>query len=376
MRKSAPAGFLFSLLLLGVATPVSQVQPEPPAVRTAVICITGDLMVHQEQLSAARLTDKSYRFDSSFGLILPALSNADLAFGNLETVIGSAKTGYSGYPQFKTPASFLSALKSAGFDLLTTANNHSFDAGPAGIDRTLAALDSAGIPATGTRRDSLAPRMIFFPVNGIRLGLIASSYGINGTLPLRENWRLNLNDTTFYQNILTELDRLPDSLKPDFLIASLHWGEEYALKPSEKQKTFARWLVNHGIDLVSGSHPHVIQPADSLLRTNGRDTTAHLVFYSLGNFISAQRTWPRAVGTVLSLKLQKDILTRKTRITDFELTPTWVEQDMSKTESRYRIYPAGAGDTLSVPLRIKPNLKKARTFVQSQVGPGWSGKVK
>jgi len=376
MRKSAPAGFLFLLLLLGFATPVSQVQPEPPAVRTAVICITGDLMVHQEQLSAARLTDNNYRFDSSFGLILPVLSNADLTFGNLETVIGSAKTGYSGYPQFKTPASFLSALKSAGFDLLTTANNHSFDAGPAGIDRTLAALDSAGIPATGTRRDSLAPRLIFYPVNGIRLGIIASSYGINGTLPVRETWRLNLNDTTFYQQILLELDRLPDSLKPDFLIASLHWGEEYALKPSEKQRTFARWLVNHGIDLIAGSHPHVIQPADSLLRSDGTDTTSHLVFYSLGNFISAQRTWPRAVGTVLTLTLQQDTPSGKARVTGFWLTPTWVEENPGKTEGRYRIYPAGAGDTLSVPPQIKPKLKKARTFVQSQAGPGWSEKVK
>lgn len=359
--------FIFFFL---IATPVrtqAPVLPEQQASRLTLV-FTGDLMVHLEQLNAARLKEGTYRFDSSFSEIRSVLTAADVAAGNLETVIGNKKTGYTGYPQFLSPASFLSALKSAGFDILTTANNHSFDGGPAGINRTVSALDSLGFLTTGSFSDSLAPKLLITEKNGIRLGILAATYGINGSIPKNEAWRLNTLDTLQLSKILKEVQNRPDSLKPDFMIASLHWGDEYAMKPTETQKKLTDWLFSSGIDVIVGSHPHVVQGFEQKTVAENGDTATHTVFYSLGNFISAQRTYPRSFGAALTLTLEKSHVSKKTKLADFSLLPLYVHQDLSKTESRYKIWPAGyKADSLSTDKAVKAKIKEARKFILSQL---------
>jgi len=353
-----------------IGMPVSILAPVLPdsGNERLTLIFTGDLMAHLEQLNAAKKGDGNYRFDSSFSKISSVLSGADLTIGNLETVIGNKKTGYSGYPQFLTPVSYLSALKSAGFDILTHANNHTFDGGLSGISRTVAALDSMGFLSTGSFSDSLAPKILFTEKNGFKLGILAAAYGINGSIPKKEAWRLNTLDTLRLGKILKEVQNMPDSLRPDFMIASLHWGDEYALTPNEKQKKLADWLFSEGIDVIVGSHPHVVQGFEQKRVEKNGDSVSFSVFYSLGNFISAQRTHPRSYGAVLSLTLEKNKNYRKTRLADFSLLPIYVHHDLSKTDSRYVIWPAGyKSDSLISDKTVKAKVKDARKFILGQL---------
>lgn len=367
MSRLVVAGFLFPLLFTFPVHTQAPVLPEIKASQLKLL-FTGDLMAHLEQLNGAKLKDGSYRFDSSFSKINSVLSAADLTIGNLETVIGNKKTGYFGYPQFLTPVSYLSALKSAGFDILTTANNHTFDGGPAGINRTLSALDSLEFLSTGSFSDSLKPKLLFTERNGIKLGLLAATYGINGTIPKKDAWRLNTLDTVKLGKVLTQIPEMADSLRPDFMIASLHWGNEYALAPTDEQKKLADWLFSKGIDVIVGSHPHVVQGFEKKKILVKGDSTDQTVFFSLGNFISAQRTYPRSFGAVLSLTVEKSHEDKKTKLTDFSLLPLYVHQDLSKTESRFVVWPAGYNaDSLIADKSVKAKVKEARKFILSQV---------
>lgn len=361
------AGLFFPFLITLPVQIQAPVLPEQQTSRLTLL-FTGDLMAHLEQLNSAKLKDGSYRFDSSFSKVSSVLSASDLTIGNLETVIGNKKTGYTGYPQFLTPVAFLTALKSAGFDILTTANNHTFDGGPAGITRTLSALDSLGFLSAGSFGDSLKPKILFTEKNGIKLGLLAATYGINGSIPKKDAWRLNTLDTLKLEKILSQIPVMPDSIRPDFMIASLHWGNEYALTPADEQKKLAFWLFTHGIDVIVGSHPHVVQGYEQKKLSENSDSATHTVFYSLGNFISAQRTYPRSFGAALTMTLEKSHGSKKTKLKDFSLLPLYVHQDLSRTESRYVVWPAGfRADSLISDKTVKVKVKEARKFILSQL---------
>ena len=256
----------------------------------------GDIMQHDSQISDAYNKETGgYDYKPCFQFIKPYIEAADVAIGNLEVTL--AGRPYKGYPQFSAPDELLVALKDLGMDVLVTANNHCVDRGKAGLERTIAMLDSFNIPHTGTFKDK-EERERRYPLiverQGFRLAILNYTYGTNG-LPVSKPNVVNLLDTA---TMRMDLENAV-SLNPDIIIVFPHWGLEYESLPSKSQKQIAELCLKYGARLVVGAHPHVIQPME------WRKSDNQLIAYSLGNFVSGQRKRYTDGGTLIRIELEK-----------------------------------------------------------------------
>lgn len=274
------------LLLLGVmlSTSLSALRAE----NTVSLLFAGDAMGHEPQFQWAYdpKTD-TYNYEPNFRYVTPYIYRSDLAIVNLEVTLGGKP--YSGYPTFSTPDSYKDALINCGFDVITLANNHILDRGKRGLERTLDLV--ADCPNVGAYYDSLdrAKRYpLILEVQGLRIALFNVTYGTNGFYPVKPNI-VNYIDTA---EIAADLRSIEDD-SIDLRIMSIHWGDEYVLKAIPKQRQMARWLADHGFDLIIGGHPHVVEDAEYLTVTrivDGQEVQKQVpVLYSLGNLISNQR---------------------------------------------------------------------------------------
>jgi poly-gamma-glutamate synthesis protein (capsule biosynthesis protein) len=279
-------------------------------------------MCHTWQLEdALRKGDGAYNFDYALAPVRKYIQAADFAIGNLETVLAGQAVGYSDFPLFNSPDEYAYALKNAGFDFVTTANNHCNDKGMAGLLRTLAVLDQAGLGHAGTYATPEARREIYTAqVNGITFALVPFTYGINGTyLPQGKEYMVSF----LKEDAIREDLAAAKALGPDVVIALPHMGDEYATQPRSYFKNLARLMLEAGADVVLASHPHVLQPAEWVtLREEGRARKC-FVAYSMGNFISSQRTLPRDAGGIFNLFFEKT--QAGTELTAVTFTPTWVK---------------------------------------------------
>jgi len=303
-----------------------KVNSAPPASRSqgpdttfATLTFAGDVMGHQPQIDAAyKSENKTYSYENCFRHVKDYIASTDFALANLEVTL--AGPPYTGYPQFSSPDALAQAVKNAGFDYLITANNHSQDRGRYGIERTLMVLDSLEIPHTGTFRDT-AERIATYPamvnVKGIRIALLNYTYGTNGLVVQHPNV-VNMIDTAVMRRDLVKAREM----RPDFIIATLHWGLEYKRAESPDQQKIARFLADHGADAIIGGHPHVVQPVKFLY--NADSTRKVPVVYSLGNFISNQRDRYKDGGLFVELKLRK--VNNKTEWYDISYVPVWVHK--------------------------------------------------
>ena len=294
----------------------------------------GDIMVHDQQLDAARRKDGTYDFTPSFRRIKPVFEGEFLV-GNLETVFAGTgkKLRYAGFPFFNTPDVFTENLTvDLGVDLLTLANNHIFDRGANGARRTVAVLNSADIPCIGLGLDDVPSNdAIILDNNGIRTAFINHSYGSN-EWPKSSDVHLNVYGEA---DIVQSMSRAR-ALSPDVIIALFHWGNEYHYKPNVHQKKAADIAMREGATLVVGTHPHVLQPVEVIV---SEDVKA--VAWSLGNFVSFQRTRPRERSIILSAEFVKTEGT--TRLSRLSIAPLYVIAPGSKrTEVTY----AGSNETL------------------------------
>lgn len=330
------------------------------------LAVVGDFMCHDSQVSAALQKDGSYDYTACYAHIAPLIAKADFAFGNLETVLAGKAQKYTGYPAFNSPDSYAVAIKQAGFDALTTANNHSFDRGYIGIKRTLTVLDSLGIPHTGTT-DSQQERSkpLVVNVHGVNVGIIAYTYGLNGgALSGQNRTTVNIVDTTAIRADIQYLQELPQAERPDIILASLHWGAEYQLQPSPEQRKFADWLFRAGVHALLGAHPHVVQTVEnkSVVRVmEGRlDTLQRPAIYSMGNFISGQRTKPRETGVVVWLEIEKSA-SGGAKTVGMGYTPTYIDKrrnDEGRTEYRVLNVPQAVKEADQNPTLYPANITK------------------
>ena len=301
-------------------------KPDKPAPKYAKLIFAGDVMCHYPQIAAAGNGD-SYDFSPSFEFVKPIFESADAAIVNLETVI-SPDGRYSGYPTFSSPASLAEALRQAGVDIVLTANNHCCDRGARGIRSTAACLDSLGIARTGTFPDSLDYEkngVLRFERNGIRFALLNYTYGTNG-ICVPAGCVVNAVDTV---KIAGDLQSAADA---DCRIAVLHWGEEYQRFTNAEQLRIKECLQRHGAEIVIGSHPHVIQPAEAV---------GNRIFVSsLGNFVSNQRKRFSDGGLIAEVDVEQ------TGDGGFDyrlkLIPVWVKLP------GYRILPPAVADTIKM----------------------------
>src|SRR5699024_2234427 len=282
------------------------------------LAAVGDIMFHSPQIdSAYDAKDKSYNFKPMFKDVKGLLSEADISLANLETTLGGAVRGFSGYPLFNTPDEAADALKDAGIDILTTVNNHSLDTRAEGLKRTATILQEKGFKTVGTYAQEPDSRVLLYEKNDIKFAILAYTESTNGLGESYETSELKaMMNLMTKENIARDIDEAKQ-LDADFIITFMHWGDEYVREANEKQVEFAHFMAEHGVDLILGSHPHVIQPTDTI------ETEDHssFVVYSMGNFISNQRieslgeSFARTEdGVIVHVHIEKNHSTEETSI--------------------------------------------------------------
>jgi poly-gamma-glutamate synthesis protein (capsule biosynthesis protein) len=325
------------------------------SIMTAKLCFVGDLMCHSTQFNYARVEDDSFDFTGVFRGVKKYLSEPDLTIGNLETVIAGKKTGYSGYPYFNAPDDFIYALKNAGFNLLTTANNHALDQGWEGVKRTIDVINEYKIHQTGTfisqeDRDSIR----IFLVNSIKIAFLAYSENTNGLpIPTGKEYVINLIDEDLIKSDIKKAREKP----VDIVLVYLHYGPEYNREPNDYQKEIVRNIIEAGADIIIGGHPHVIEPT-KYFKTNNTKLDTGFVAYSMGNFISNQRWRYSDAGVILNIQISKNILTDAVYISAVSYLPTWVFKGQTEKGSEYIILSSSIDENDSVHYYLSEGDKK------------------
>jgi poly-gamma-glutamate synthesis protein (capsule biosynthesis protein) len=289
-------------------------------------------MGHDEQIwSAENRETHLYNYDDVFEYIKPVVSDADIAIANFEVTLGG--TPYTGYPQFSSPADLAISCKNAGIDYLVTANNHAADRGKKGIISTINKLDSIGIPHTGTFlnsscRDSLTPLMIYR--NGTSIALLNYTFSTNGII-VPEPVIVNMLD----KELITKDVKKAKDKKADIIILFLHWGTEYDTIPSKNQVDLAEYFRSIGVNLVIGSHPHVLQKMERI--RNDSTKNDFMVVYSLGNFISNQRKPKTDGGSMVRVEFTRN--GDEYSISNAGYYLTWVYTPIVKYRKNFFILP-------------------------------------
>ena len=253
---------------------------------TLTIRVLGDVMMHSAQISKAHKGGSGYDFSSYFSLIEDQIKEADIAIANMEFTL--AGEPYSGYPCFSAPDAFADYLADCGFDIFLTANNHIFDKGAKGAQRTIEIYRQLeadnGIRFTGLAADENELKKnnpLIIKAKGIKLAILNATYGTNlgsGALWPKTNY---LASKTEMESALSKAE----DADADMTIVFPHWGTEYVLKHSARQEETALWLAEKGADMIIGAHPHVIQDFQ-MLDTHGKGGRRVPVAYSLGNAVS------------------------------------------------------------------------------------------
>lgn len=299
---------------------------------TLSLIFMGDIMGHDPQIkSAYNPHTRTYHYDSVFAYVAPIIKQHDFGIANLEVTL--AGKPYQGYPNFSSPDALAQACKNNGINVLVTANNHSCDKGKKGIVRTLQVLDSLQILRTGTfanEQERDEKNLLVLEKNNIRVGILNYTYGTNG-IAVPSPTIVNLLDTL---TIASDIDKAKEK-QLDKLIAFVHWGDEYKQKPNQKQQNMAKFLFEKGIDIVIGSHPHVLQPMEYL--PFNQNQKERMVVYSLGNFVSNQRKIHTDGGAMVRIVLEKK--EGQTYICEKGYYLTWVHKFHSEGKTKYEILP-------------------------------------
>ncbi len=325
----------------------------------ATVVSVGDIMCHSTQYQGAKTAD-GYDFSHFFKELSPYFKSADLAVGNLELTFGGTESGsWRGFPTFNTPDQLANAIKDSGINLLMTANNHTYDTGFFGMKRTLDVVRNLGIETSGSRKTVDEPKYIVKELNGIKIGIANYTYEttsatqtrkyLNGLLlseeaaPLVNSFCYGKIDA-FY----TEAKEIIAAMKKDgaeYITFYMHWGDEYKRTTNTWQKTLAQKLSNMGVNMIIGSHPHVVEPIEYITSEDGETET--VCVYSMGNAVSNQRRSLMQTnapnghtedGLMISYTLKKD---KKgvVSLVDFEAIPTWVDRYLEGGKYKYTIYP-------------------------------------
>ena len=316
---------------------VNSISVENDSLITISISVVGDVMCHSVQYTYARVNADSFNFAPVFSEVKKFLDSSDFLFGNLETVTAGEKKGYSGYPLFNSPDAFIATLKTAGFNLLTTANNHALDRGEAGVRRTIEQLTLNHLNYNGTYlseedMDSLR----IFNIKGIRIAFLAYTYGTNGNpVPKGKEYLINIIDTTKIRNDIN----IARDKGVDLVLVHFHFGEEYQHSPNIYQKEIVKKTVEDGADIIIGGHTHVLQPID-IFKTNKTKLDTGFVIYSMGNFISNQRWRYSDGGAILTFSISKDLRNDSLWLKDIEYLPIWVFKGTTPSGRKYIILPS------------------------------------
>lgn len=305
--------------------------PAEPVKKKVTIGAVGDILIHDRVYNPVK-TAEGFDFNPLLSAVKPLLSAPDLVLANQETILGGEALGLSGYPRFNSPQEVGDALKAAGIDVVSTANNHALDRGAEGVAASIRYLDQIGLDHVGTYASPEDEKQIkTIDRNGIRIAFLSYTFGTNGIpVPEGKEYMVHLID----KNKMS-LDIKKARQQSDLVVMSLHWGTEYQTMPDDTQKQLARFLADEGADVIFGSHPHVLQPMEWLTASDGRKA---LVVYSLGNFLSGQKDDGTDLGGLATIDVTKTTTDDQASISlsNLEFFPTYVA--LTK-ESRYKTVP-------------------------------------
>ncbi|MEQ6389660.1 CapA family protein [Bacillaceae bacterium S4-13-58] len=279
----------------------------------------GDILIHSPLYRDA-WNGEDYDFRTMLEFVKPLLLSADITFANQETILGGVEMGLSSYPQFNSPVEVGEAFFDAGVDIVSNANNHSLDLYEKGVLNSTKNLSEIGLEYVGSFNsfeDQATSRIL--KRNGMDIGFLAYTYGTNGIVrPPDKPYLVNYINEEEIIRAVQELKK-----QTDFIIISLHFGNEYQPLPSSMQKELATSVINQGADIILGHHPHVLQPAEWITRADG---SRGFVIYSLGNFISGQTTLDRRIGGIMELTLTHKVgpIGTENSIGSPVFTPTYV----------------------------------------------------
>jgi len=320
----------------------------PQELARVTFAAVGDVLPHGAvKRSAERWNQKDEKgqslnhegWDALFADVAPLLSQADLAFANLETPVSPSGDAGTREFQFNAPRVLLHALQAAGIDLVAFTNNHVYDQGRKGFVETLAELDDVKLPYAGagrTRAEAL--KGLRLERNGVRIAVLGASQFFNNkkgeTDDPKAPQALKLEDDPREREEAVRAARS----EADFVVLSLHWGVEYQPLPREQEVALSQRLFEAGADVILGTHPHVLQPIEVYQAEDGR---LCMGVYSLGNFVSNQSRFyahgvsPEKVGdTRDGAVLQFAVVRRdyggglvRTELADVRFRSTWTVND-------------------------------------------------
>lgn len=296
----------------------------------------GDNLIHGPIYRQAneRSNNSGFDFRPAYQQIASYLAKADLALMNQETPLGGTELGLSSYPQFNSPQELGEQMIELGFNMFSHANNHVLDAGQRGFNNTIAfwRRQSAEKPVimAGIAADREDDQLQILQVKDLKIALLAYTYGTNGLrLPKSSSGIIKYLDDDL---ICQELDKA--IAEANIVIVSVHWGQEYQANANNEQKRLAQLMADNGADIIIGSHPHVLQGVEMLSTPDGRQVP---VFYSLGNFISAQNRPDTMLGGMAKVQMVYDKATGKLSLTELGIIP--LVTDYTASYKNITIYP-------------------------------------
>ncbi len=334
-------------------TPVEpEPEPEPAPSKTAkaTLSAVGDIMLYDSQLEDAHEDDGTYNFLPSLASVSTLLTASDLTVGNLK--VNFAGAPYAGFPDFNAPESLADTLASLGFDVLQTANTYSIQKGISGLTGTVTTVRAAGMDSLGTylsEADKQEHQAIVREVNGIRFAFIAFTKSVNNlTIPEGKEYSVDLlctdYDTTLGQLDRTAIEEAVSAAKaqdPDVIVAMLNWGSEFETSVSELQEEAEQLLVENGVDVILGTHPHIAGPMKlSDVKVDGKDKQV-FVAYSLGNFLAGNERGQAShapesfESLILNLEFTKE--DGETKITGANYVPLYIFDNGEDAINRYQV---------------------------------------
>jgi len=336
---------------------------EAPPIKTQIIddevsfLFMGDFMQHGPQIKAAKDSIGNYNYKHYFDYTSSLINSVDFAIANLEVTL--AGKPYSGYPRFCAPDEYAVAIQNAGFDVLTTSNNHSNDRGSDGLVRTINILDSLKFMHLGTYKDSIERRdnyPLIIEKRGIKVALLNYTYGTNG-LDTKHPNIVNMID----EDIILQDIQISKEKNVNKIIVITHWGSEYLSFPDKYQKKWGEWLLSNGADIVIGGHPHWVQPAEYRKDSLNNEK---LIIWSLGNIISNQRREHTDGGSSLQFTLFRDS-TGVVKFKEIGHHLHWVWLYKKDNLKRYQILPISKAEK-SILEMDEESKKELNKFIENE----------
>ncbi len=310
--------------------------PDEDGTYTATLMAVGDNLIHEQIYNWALQEDGTYDFSPIFENLHDQIQGADIAVINQETILIDDRSRIASYPDFGTPIEMSDAISDAGFNVVLHASNHTMDRGVRGIYDTLSVWknyfpDVTLLGINDSEEEANEIRVV--EKNNISFAMLNYTYGLNGAQPPADKKYL-LNTLDDEEKVLNDVDRAEDMA--DVTVCFLHIGQEYSHTPTAYQKSWIEKVIDHGADIVICAHPHVLQPYDAVTTDAGNQG---VVFYSLGNFMSAQSTPAKVLGGMANITVKKHVTDEGSsiEISDYSMTALVTHQEDRQHYTVYRL---------------------------------------